>query len=118
MDKNQKGWLTSKLEDAEFRGSFERELVEELTLSQIEHAMIDKGLIGKVFTNEALTKLAKRMDCSLVEISRVLKMPSSMTIAMLVKMGLSLNLRVKIELEPIEIKESEASREQDKPTAI
>lgn len=100
MDNNQetkKGWLTAKLDDWEFRRSFERELVAELFVSRIEHAMTEHGLNR--------TELAKRMECSLANVSRAMRKTTNMTIATMVDMALSLNLRVRVELEPLAIEE-------------
>lgn len=100
MDNKQetkKGWLTVKLEDWEFRRSFERELVAELFVSRIEHAMTEQEL------NK--TELAKRMECSLANVSRAMRKTTNMTIATMVDMALSLNLRVRVELEPLAIEE-------------
>lgn len=100
MDNNQetkKGWLTAKLENWEFRRLYERELVAESFITRIEDAM-DEQTITK-------TELAKRMECSVANISRAMRKTTNMTIATMVDMGLSLNLRVKIELEPMGVKE-------------
>lgn len=100
MDKNQatkKGWLTAKLEDWEFRRSYERELVAELFVSRIEHAMSEQELTK--------TELSKRMECTLANVSRAMRKTTNMTIATMVDMGLALNYRVRIELEPLALEE-------------
>ncbi|MBL8635462.1 MAG: XRE family transcriptional regulator [Myxococcales bacterium] len=96
MENNQdakKGWLTAKLENWEFRRSYERELAAELFLTQVEQVLTEQKL--------SKTELAKRMKCSLANVSRAMRKSTNMTVATMVDMSLALNLRLKIELEPM-----------------
>lgn len=112
MDNNQetkKGWLTANLEDWEFRRLYERELVAESFIVRIEDAM-DEQKVTK-------TELAKRMECTSANISRAMRKTTNMTIATMVDMALSLNLRVRITLEPVAIGERAfASQEKSEAT--
>ena len=100
MDKNQetkKGFLTANLEDWEFRRLYERQMVAESFIVRIEDAMNEQQITK--------TELARRMECSAANISRAMRKTTNMTLATLVDMGLSLNFRVKIELEPLALNE-------------
>lgn len=95
MDKNQetkKGWLAANLEDWEFRRLYERELVAESFLVRIEDEMNRQGVTK--------SELAKRMQCSVANISRAMRKSTNMTISTMVDMALSLNLRMSIAVEP------------------
>lgn len=97
MDNNQeakKGWLTANLENWEFQRLYARELVAEAFITRIEQAMEAQKI-----TKSAL---AKRMNCSVANVSRALRKTTNMTIATMVDMAISLNLHVHVELEAVE----------------
>lgn len=103
-----KGWLTAKLENWEFRRSYERELAAELFLSQLEQVLNEKQI--------SKTELAKRMNCSLANVSRAMRKTTNMTVATMVDMSLALDFRLKIELEPIASAEVTSPAEKIKTT--
>lgn len=100
MDKTQetkKGWLQANLENWQFRRLYQRELVAESFIVRIEDAMNEQHVTK--------TELAKRMECSSANISRVMRKTTNMTIATMVDMALSLNLGIRITLEPLAIED-------------
>lgn len=92
-DRAGEGWLSSKMKDPEFRKLFEREMFAEDFLARVEQAMKEQ--------NVSKTELAKRMGCSVPNVSRAMRKTSNMTVATMVDMVLSLNLRLRSTIEEI-----------------
>lgn len=93
MEDEDKGWLESNLEGAEFRRLFEREMVADDFIAAIESVM-DAGEINR-------TELARRMGCALSNVTRAMRSSTNMTLSTMVDMALALGQRVKIALDPI-----------------
>jgi transcriptional regulator with XRE-family HTH domain len=88
-----KGWLEAQLEDREFRRSYAREDLIEEFLHQVEEAMDRRGVSRR--------QLAALLGCSAANVTRIMRRTGNLTAATMADLAFALDLRLRIDLEPM-----------------